>query len=370
MARPDPGTPRRPRTTRILNSPRPARQGTAIDLALQGGGSHGAFTWGVLDRLLEDGRFVIDGVSGTSAGALNAGVMATGFARGGADGARAALRAFWLDVAGGGSSFGSFAALEAQTPWGPSGPFSVDANPFLSLFASWLKQFSPYQFNPLDINPLRDITRRHVDKNAMRDGPMKLFISATAVSTGQPEVFMGQRLSVDALLASACLPQIFKAVHIDGVAYWDGGYGGNPAIWPLIYHTDATDVVLVKINPLRREALPDTAAEIADRVNEITFNAGLAAEMRAIHFVRRLLREERIDKAQYKSLRLHMVADEGALAALPQSSKLQTDRGFLLKLHGLGQAAAQRWLDGDGKQVGFESTLDIERTFLAPRRVE
>ncbi len=346
---------------------RPA--GAAVDLALQGGGSHGAFTWGVLDRLLEDGRFVIDGVSGTSAGALNAGVMATGFARGGADGARAALRAFWLDVAGGGSSFGSFAALEGQAPWAGVSPFSIQGNPFLSLLTPWLKLFSPYQFNPLDINPLRDITRRHVDEYAMRDGPMKLFVSATTVTTGQPEVFMGKRLSIDALLASACLPQIFKAVHIDGVAYWDGGYGGNPAIWPLIYHTDATDVVLVKIDPLRREALPDTAAEIADRVNEITFNAGLAAEMRAIHFVRRLLREERIDKARYKSLRLHMVADDGALAALPPSSKLQTDRAFLLKLHGLGQAAAQRWLDGDGAKVGIESTLDIERTFLAPRRV-
>jgi NTE family protein len=291
-----------------------------IDLALQGGGSHGAFTWGVLDRLLEDGRLRFDGVSGTSAGALNAGVLATGWALGGADGARAALRAL-LDVS---------SACFARWPGAAaSGSAATTSRQPVAWMNQWLKLFSPSQFNPLGLNALRDVARRHVCDDAMRRGPLKLFVTATAVTTGQPEVFMGDRLGLDALLASACLPQLFKAVQIDGVPYWDGGYSGNPAIWPLIYHTDATDVLLVKINPLVRPGVPDTTLEIADRVNEITYNAGLVGELRAIHSVE-LPKARRIDKRRYKNLRLHMIADEEGLALLQQSASSPTR--FLLAL--------------------------------------
>lgn len=359
-------------TRRAKPSTRPSA--VPVDLALQGGGSHGAFTWGVLDRLLDEPGLRIDGVSGTSAGALNAGVLATGWAAGGVAGAQAALRAFWLDVAGVQGCFGEASAVPTAwpiaNPWAaalPLGAFNLDHNPFYVWFNQMLGSVSPYQFNAFGPNALGQIARRHVSEDAMRNGPLKLFVEATAVQTGQARVFSGADLSIDALLASACLPQLFKAVVIDGQPYWDGGYCGNPALWPLIYNTEATDLLLVKINPLVRPGTPTTAPEIADRVNEITFNAGLTAEMRAIHFVQRLLADQRVDPGQYKSLRLHMVADDDGLAPLQPSSKLNTDRAFLERLHALGRAAAERWLLAHRQDLGRRSSLDIEKTFLAPR---
>jgi len=351
-------------------SPRSAPREAALDLALQGGGSHGAFTWGVLDRLLQDETLPLSGVSGTSAGALNAGVLASGYAQGGREGARQALRSFWSDVGRGGSCFGGTPRLpfDPFNPFGNLAGYNLDNNPFYAWFNQFLKGLSPYQFNPYDINLLREITARHVDVDAMRKGPLTLFITATAVRTGQQRVFSGAELSIDALLASACLPQLFKSVLIDGEPYWDGGYSGNPAIWPLIYETPALDVMLVKINPLVRPDLPDTAAEIADRVNEITFNAGLVSEMRAIAFVQKLLREERVDPGRYKNLRLHMVADEAGLAPLHPSSKLNTDRRFLDALFELGRNAATHWLAAHRADVGLRSSLDVQRLFLAPRQ--
>jgi NTE family protein len=230
-----------------------------------------------------------------------------------------------------------------------------------------MRSVSPYQFSPIGPNLLGDVVRCHVREEALQGGPLKVFVAATAVQTGRPRIFSGTDLSVDALLASACLPQLFRAVQIDGEPYWDGGYSGNPALWPLIYETAATDVLLVKINPLVRPGTPDTAAEIADRVNEITFNAGLVAEMRAIHFVQRLLAEHRVDRARYKALRLHMVADDEGLAPLQPSSKLNTDLRFLEQLHGMGRAAASRWLQAHRRDVGRRSSLDVEATFLDPR---
>ncbi len=344
-----------------------ARKGAPppVDLALQGGGSHGAFTWGVLDRLLEDEALVFDGVSGTSAGALNAAVLATGLARGGRVGARAALRAFWEDISGQGGCFGG---LPGWAQGAGLAGFNLDANPAYAWFNQFLRAFSPAQFNPYDLNLLRDVAKKHVDVEALRRGPVALFITATAVHTGQQRVFSGAELSLDVLLASACLPQLFRPVVIDGEPYWDGGYSGNPAIWPLIYNTRALDVVLVKINPLVRPQTPDTAEEIADRVNEITFNAGLVSEMRAIAFVQRLVEQGRLDPGEYKNLRLHMIADEEGLAPLHPSSKLNTDRCFLESLHALGHAAAERWLGEHRADIGRRSTLDVARTFLAPRQ--
>ena len=360
-------------TRKLARKTRP-RPPAALDLALQGGGSHGAFTWGVLDRLLEDEGLPLDGVCGTSAGALNAAVMATGLAEGGRAGARQALTAFWRDVAGARGCFGEpshnpWVAFAHFNPWGielPLAAFNLDANPAYLWFNQLTHTVSPYQFDPLGPNLLGDVVRRHVRVPALRDGPLKVFVVATAVQTGRPRVFSGAGLSIDALLASACLPQLFKAVTIDGEPYWDGGYSGNPALWPLIYETAATDLLLVKVNPLFRPGTPDTAAEIADRVNEITFNAGLVAEMRAIHFVHRLLAEDRVDKDRYKALRLHMVADDEGMAPLQPSSKMNTALRFLEQLHALGRAAADRWLRAHRADIGHRASLDIEKTFLSP----
>ncbi|RVU44361.1 patatin-like phospholipase family protein [Rubrivivax rivuli] len=369
---PAPEAPARP--ARRAPRPRPPRRGreATIDLALQGGGSHGAFTWGVLDRLLEDESLGVDGVSGTSAGALNAAVLATGWAEGGRAGARAALAAFWHDVAtpAGSACFGGAAGASSLAPPGLAA-YNLDWNPFYVISQQWLKLFSPYQFNPLGKDPLRAIVQRHVRPAALREGPLSVFVTATSVRTGQPRVFgreaLGSDIGLDALLASACLPQLFRAVQIEGEAYWDGGYSGNPALWPLIYETPTLDVLLVKINPLLREGVPDTPAEIADRVNEITFNAGLVGELRAIGFVQRLVAEGRLEPGRYKGLRLHMVADDEGLAPLHPSSKLNTERSFLEALHRLGRAAAERWLTAHRRDVGQRSTLDLS-TFLAPRR--
>ncbi len=349
-------------------APAPVR----IDLALQGGGSHGAFTWGVLDRLLEDDSIGFAGVSGTSAGALNAAVLATGLAEGGRAGAQAALRAFWLDVAAQHSPLqgGCFGRWPGTTP--SLAQFNLDGNPFYAWTQQWLRWFSPYQFNPLGENPLRPVVERHVKPALVARGALAVFVTATAVHTGQPRVFDRRELSIDALLASACLPQLFRAVQIDGEPYWDGGYSGNPALWPLIYATDALDVVLVKINPLLRPGTPDTPEEIADRVNEITFNAGLVGELRAIGFVSRLIDEGRLSArdqgGDYKNLRLHLVADDEGLAPLNPSSKLNTERAFLEALHGLGRAAAERWLTAHRADLGVRATLDVQGHFLAPRR--
>jgi NTE family protein len=336
---------------------------TRIDLALQGGGSHGAFTWGVLDRLLEDITLEIDGISGTSAGALNAAVLATGWAEGGRAGAQAALRAFWFDVSAQhtawGGCFGSGDGLAA---------FNLDKNPFYALSQQWLRWFSPYQFNPGGANPLREVLQRHVKPKSLQHGPLHLFVTATSVRSGQPRVFDHQDLSIDALLASSCLPRLFRAVDIDGEPFWDGGYSGNPSLWPLIYNTQAVDLVLVQIDPLQRAGTPDTPDEIADRINEITFNAGLVSEMRAIAFVSKLIEQGRVLPSEYKNLRLHMVSDAAALAPLTASSKLNTERAFIEQLHALGRQAADAWLARYRQDVGVRGTLDLRKTFLLPRR--
>ena len=345
------------------------RKAASIDLALQGGGSHGAFTWGVLDRLLDDDTLGIAGLSGTSAGALNAAVLATGWAEGGRAGAQAALRAFWLDVASQhtrvGAGFGGcFGAWPGATPGLAS--YNLESNPFYAWTTQLTRWFSSYQFNPLGDNPLRRVLARHVKPQVLTHGPLALFITATSVRTGQPRVFDKHDLSIDALLASACLPQIFRAVEIDGESYWDGGYSGNPSLWPLVYNTDALDLVLVKINPLLRPDTPNTPEEIADRVNEITFNAGLVSEMRAIAFVQKLIDEGHLTARSYKNLRLHMVADDEGLAPLHASSKLNTSRPFLEALHAQGRSAAERFLADHRQDLGQRSSLDLQQTFLRP----
>ncbi|HEX7383274.1 MAG TPA: patatin-like phospholipase family protein [Burkholderiaceae bacterium] len=334
-----------------------------IDLALQGGGSHGAFTWGVLDRLLEDETLDFAGVSGTSAGAINAAVMACGFARGGRAGARAALDAFWRDTARTGSPF---APVDARG----AGAFGLENLPGYQWVNSFWQSFSPYQFNPLNLNPLKDLLRRHVDTGSLRGGPMRLFITATSVETGRARVYTHADLSLDALAASACLPHLFQAIEIDGEPYWDGGYTGNPALYPLIYDTETLDLLLVRINPLVRKGTPRNNVEIMDRLAEITFNASLIGELRAIAFVARLMREGRLDPGHYRSLRMHMIADDAELAPLGAASKMNTTLPFLERLFGFGREAASKWLRAHRADIGVRPTLDIEREFLSHHRAE
>lgn len=347
------------------STPRPSNK-RALDLALQGGGSHGAFTWGVLDRLLQDEQIAFNGISGTSAGALNAAVMATGYQRGQREGARQALSDFWRDVSRSGSIFCPGSASNTRAL---HDSLQLDKLPGYQWVSSFFRSFSPYEFNPLNLNPLRDVLRRHVDEAALQRNGLKIFVTATSVTTGQARVFTGRELTIDALLASACLPLLFQAVEIDGEPYWDGGYTGNPAIYPLIYNTEALDILLVRINPLVREGTPTRSEEIMDRLSEITFNASLMGEMRAIAFVSRLVREGKLEPGRYKDLRLHMVADDEGLAPLGANSKFDTDRAFLERLFEMGRGAADRWLADHKDDIGMRATIDVENEFLKPHRL-
>ena len=328
----------------------------SIDLALQGGGSHGAFTWGVLDALLEDGRIDIDGISGTSSGAMNAVALAQGFAEARRDGksadearvqARRSLRRLWDGV-------GVMGIFSAGVP-------IPGAQAFLNLFSQW---FSPYQANPLGINPLRQLIQRDIDFDLLAThSDIQLFVSATNVRTGRGEVFTGEHLSVDVVMASACLPTAFKAVQIGDEHYWDGGYAGNPPIHPLIYRTDTSDVLLVQINPSVVPNLPADAMEIMDRVNEITFNAGLLAEMRSINFVHRLLEEGQFPPGKYKNVLLHHIDGGSVLAGFGAATKVRFDTAFVSGLFELGRAAGAQWLHQHFKDIGVRATVDMS---LAP----
>jgi len=270
-----------------------------INLALQGGGSHGAFTWGVLDRLLEDGRLEVEGISGTSAGAMNAAVLAYGLARGGRDGAREMLATFWHRIA-------DAARLSPLQPSPLDRLLSVgnmDLSPSWFLFDNLSRLFSPYELNPLNINPLADVLRDVIDFEWLAEQcageVVRLFLCATNVKTCKIKVFQGREISAEAVLASACLPFIFHAVEIDGEAYWDGGYMGNPPIFPLIYHTTGSDVLIVQINPINIAEVPKRAPEIMDRINEVSFNSSLMREFRTIAFVTRLIDDGRLELGHY-----------------------------------------------------------------------
>lgn len=332
-----------------------------INLALQGGGTHGAFTWGALDRLLEEEALEFDGLSGTSAGAINGAIFALGMLENGRPGAKAALERFWRAL---GSKF-AVSPLRS-TPlekalWGWDLSYSVAWNAFDTV----TRLLSPYQFNPfpMEFNPLRkaleeslDLARLRGDKSAIR-----LFISATNVRTGKPKVFTRPEITVDALLASACLPNIFRAVEIDGEAYWDGGYLGNPALWPLYHDRLASDIVLVQLNPLLRPELPTSTGDIMNRLNEISFNASLMSEMRAIDFVQRMLEAGRLEQPRYRRLFLHAIEDESRMRAFKLSTKFNGDWDFLQTLRDYGREAADDFLRGRADKIGKESTLDIQR---------
>jgi NTE family protein len=348
-----------------MMSSKPANSKT-ISLALQGGGSHGAFTWGVLDALLEDGRLAIDGISGASAGAMNAVALGQGYAsvyggkRDPREAAREALAQFW-DAVG---KLGAASAVLQNVVnvwmggWGKAAA-SIAQN-----------SISPYQANPMDINPLRRLAEQQFDFERIgKLASPKIFISATHVKTGKAEIFSGKRLHAASLMASACLPSLFQAVEIEGEHYWDGGFSSNPALHPLIYRCSACDVVLVQINPIERNDVPNTSAEITDRINELTFNASLLGQMRAIDFVNRMLKSGSLDANRYRPVLLHRIDGGEALEAYPASSKASADGMVMEKLRDLGRLCAQQWLAKRFADVGERSTVNIAKDYLDDMRM-
>lgn len=327
--------------------------GLGLDIALQGGGAHGAFTWGVLDRLLEEEDIEIRGISGTSAGAMNAAVLVDGYHKGGRAQAKQQLYKFWHAVSmasGGGASVGQpVAGMEWLSGFNPMDMMT--------------RVFSPYEYNPLNYDPLRTVLEGVLATHNLNNG-IKLFVTATNVETGEARVFKGDEITVDVLMASACLPFISQAVEIDGVPYWDGGYMGNPAIWPLIYGTKCHDVLLVQINPLKRPGTPKTATEIINRVNEISFNSSLISEMRAINFVRKLIKQGTLDSEEYADIRMHRVLPPADFSEMNASSKMNTGWDFFQLLHSVGRKQMEAWLKLNKKHIGKESSLDIEEHFL------
>jgi NTE family protein len=328
----------------------------SINLALQGGGAHGAFTWGVLDRLLESEQLDIAAISGTSAGAMNAVVLADGMMAGGRQGAQKALAAFWRAV----HEAARLSPYQLLPLKKMSHSFNLDHLPGFIALDLFSRLMSPYELNPLDINPLREVLVKQVDFERVRScDKLKLFISATSVRNGMVKRFDRKQLTADHIMASACLPFLFKAVEVEGDDYWDGGYAGNPILYPFAYHSEARDIVIVQINPLSCQSTPKTAREILNRVNEITFNSSLLHELRAIEFVARLLDEGSLDPVRYKKMFIHMISDEKGFAPLNASSKLNTEWDFLTHLHDLGYNAAEKFLREHFACLGDHSSMDV-----------
>ena len=355
---PNPGA--RPNGTaepRAAPGGRGAVETKTINLALQGGGAHGAFAWGVLDKLLEDGRLEIEGISATSAGAMNATVLAYGFAEGGREGARTALDDFWRRIANAAST----SPLQPSLLDRMTRNHGLDFSPAFQTFDLLVRLFSPYQFNPLNFNPLRGILEQSVDFGRLRESSaIKLFLSATNVRSGKVRLFRNAEITPDAVMASACLPLLFQAVEVDGEAYWDGGYMGNPAIFPLIYECDSADVVVVHINPIARPEVPKTAAEILNRIDEISFNSSLMREMRAIAFVTRLIDDGSVKEGTMKRMLIHSIAAEGFMQRLGVNSKLNADWDFLSLLRDAGRTRATEWLAGNFQHLAKQSTTDFD----------
>ncbi len=332
----------------------------SINLALQGGGAHGAFTWGVLDALLARDDLVIDGISGTSAGAMNAAVVAYGLAKGGNRGARETLAAFWHAV----GEAARFSPLQPSALDRWLGPGNMETSPGWLAFDAVSRMVSPYQFNPLAMNPLADLLTGVVDFAWLAEqcahDVVKLFLCASNVKTGKIKVFRPEEISCQAVLASACLPFLFQAVEIDGEHYWDGGYMGNPPIFPLIYGTASHDVVIVRLNPIAIDRVPTSPREIADRVNTLSFNSSLMREMRAIAFVTRLIDDGHLELDRYKRLNIHSIDAEDVFSDLGVSSKLNAQPEFLDYLFQLGRGRGEAWLSAHAHSIGVESSVDLD----------
>jgi NTE family protein len=336
-------------------SARTDRDPLPIDLALQGGGAHGAFTWGVLDRLLEESGLRIEGISGTSAGAMNAAVLAAGHAASGSKGARTALEDFWRRV--------SRAALLSPIRRSPldvlMGRWTMDTSPVFLAFDLAARLFSPYDLNPGGANPLREILAECVDFGRVAQSPIRLFVTATNVRTGRGHVFRNAELTPDVLLASACLPTLFQAVEIDGEAYWDGGYAGNPTMTPLVRECASSDTVLVQVNPVERPGTPRSARDIINRVNEVSFNATLLKELRMIAILRQVANPGQCEGARWAGMRIHRIAS-AAMTDLGYSSKLNAEWDFLCLLRDEGRRCADLFLQAHMHDLGQRSSFDLD----------
>jgi len=332
-----------------------AREPVLVDLALQGGGSHGAFTWGVLDRLLEESWLQIEAISGTSAGAMNAAVLAHGWMDGGAAGARSALDAYWKGI----SRAAAFSPLRPSPVDRMLGRWSLDNSPGYVAMDLMSRLVSPYDLNPAGINPLRSILEEAIDFAALAESPIKLFITATNVRTGRGKIFRNKQITAKVLLASACLPTMFQAVEIDGEHYWDGGFAGNPTITPLVRESNSNDTILVQINPHERVEVPRTANEILNRVNEISFNSPLMKEMRMIALLRQVADPGSGEGARWANMRTHRIST-ALLASFGASSKLNAEWDFLALLREEGRKTATAFLEAHGSDIGVRSSINID----------
>jgi NTE family protein len=342
-------------STDASNVDKKTRVTVPVDLALQGGGSHGAFTWGALDRLLEEPWLKTEAISGTSAGAMNAAVLVSGFMQGGADGARAALDAYWNLIA----DAARFSPLQRSPLDRLMNRWTLDASPGYLAMDLMSRVVSPYSLNPLGFNPIKDILRKSVDFAHLGEAPIKLFITATNVRTGRGRVFRNKEITPDVLLASACLPTMFQAIEIDGEPYWDGGFAGNPTITPLVRESDAHDTILVQINPRERREAPRTASAILDRLNEISFNSPLMKELRMIAVLREVADPGHGEGARWAAMRTHRIMS-AKLDAFGASSKLNAEGAFLTLLKEEGRRSADTFLAEHGDDVGKRSTTDLD----------
>ncbi len=331
------------------------REPVLVDLALQGGGSHGAFTWGVLDRLLEEPWIRIEAISGTSAGAMNAAVLVDGFSRDGASGARAALDAYWRRV----SRAAAFSPLQRSPIERMLGRWTLDTSPAYLAIDMMSRIFSPYDLNPTGFNPLRQVLADSIDFGRLASSPIKLFITATNVYTGRGRIFRNSQITPEVLLASACLPTMFRAIEIEGEPYWDGGFAGNPTITPLVRESDAFDTILVQINPRERRDKLRKAGDILDRLNEISFNAPLMKELRMIALLRQAADPGTGEGARWARMRTHRIASD-RLAEFGASSKLNAEWEFLALLKEEGRKSAEAFLASHGADVGHRSSTDLD----------
>ncbi len=336
-------------------------QTKTINLALQGGGAHGAFAWGVLDRLLEDERVAFEGLSATSAGAMNAVTLAYGMSQGGREGAKKALTQFWRRVA----HAGMVSPLQSSWFEKVTHNHSRENSPAFVMFDLISRLYSPYQFNPLNYNPLRQVLEQTIDfEKLQKDSVLKLFLSATNVRTGKVRVFGNEDITADVVMASACLPFLFQAVTIKGEDYWDGGYMGNPAIFPLIYKCESADIVIVHINPIERMETPTTARDILNRINEISFNSSLMREMRAIAFVTKLIDDGVIEEGRMKRMLIHAIEGQDFMRDLGVSSKMNADWEFLTHLRDVGRARAEQWLERNFSALNTATSIDLSAMYL------
>jgi NTE family protein len=339
----------------MAKQPRSDRDPVLVDLALQGGGSHGAFTWGVLDRLLEEPWLRIDGISGTSAGAMNGAVLTAGFAAGGPAGAKTALDAFWKRV----SHSARFSPIRRSPLDIMLGRWTLDTSPFYLAFDLASRVFSPYDLTPRGSNPLRDVLADSVDFGLLARAPIRLFVTATNVRTGRGRVFRNAEITPDVLLASACLPTLFQAIEIEGEPYWDGGYSGNPTITPLVRECKSQDTLLVAVNPVERPGTPRSAREILDRLNEVSFNATLLKELRMIALLRQVADPGSSEGAQWAHMRIHLIASS-VLPTLGASSKFNAEWDFLSMLRDEGRRSAEAFLGAHAGNVGKQSSIDLD----------